>query len=63
MRYSPTERLTPYQAMMHPYFNDLRDKDWLEDIKSEMEVPQLFNFNEEECSYEEYQQLTPTWLR
>lgn len=25
LRYSPQERLTPFQALSHPYFDDIRD--------------------------------------
>ena len=26
MEYSPFKRLTPFEAMCHPYFDDLRDE-------------------------------------
>lgn len=26
MQYSPMKRLTPFEAMCHPYFDDIRDK-------------------------------------
>ena len=41
--YAPKERFNPLQALMHPYFNDLRVQNAkINDIK----LPDLFNFTE-----------------
>jgi hypothetical protein len=33
------------------------------ELKKEFTMPQLFDYTEEECTYEEYQSLMPTWYR
>lgn len=63
MRYNPAERYTPYQALMHPYFDELRDQKMYRDLCEELEVPVIFDFTEEECTFEEYQTLMPAWCR
>lgn len=63
MKYDPKERYTPFQAMAHPYFDELRDQESLIELKKEVDVPELFDFTEEECTYEEYQTLMPTWYK
>jgi len=61
MLYHPDQRYTPFQALMHPYFDELRDQRKYEELRRQIAVPELFNFTEEECTYEEYQALMPGW--
>lgn len=61
MRYNPNERFTPFQALAHPYFDELRDQRSYEELRRQMPLPELFDFTEEECTYEEYQTLMPPW--
>jgi hypothetical protein len=44
MKYSPNERLTPYQALCHPFFDELREKSVYEKLKKEIKIPNLFDF-------------------
>ena len=61
MRYHPSERYTPFEALTHPYFDELRDQKKHEELSRQLPVPELFDFTEEECTYEEYQALMPIW--
>jgi serine/threonine protein kinase len=63
MKYNPNERYTPYEALSHPYFDDLRDQKKYEELKRQIDMPQLFDFTEEECTYDEYQSLMPSWYK
>ncbi|KAI6241563.1 Protein kinase domain-containing protein [Aphelenchoides fujianensis] len=46
LRYTPTERLTPFQACAHNFFDELRDPDCK--LPSNTPLPPLFNFTEAE---------------
>lgn len=61
MRYDPSQRFTPFEALMHPYFDELRDQKKYEELRREVSIPELFDFTEEECTYEEYKGLMPSW--
>lgn len=61
MKYDPTERLTPYQALMHPYFDELRDEKSFRALSKKYAVPELFDFTKNECKAEEIKSLIPGW--
>ncbi|CAD8074440.1 unnamed protein product [Paramecium sonneborni] len=66
LTYCPKTRLTPFQSLAHPYFDELRDINQLKILQSQMKIsiPQLFNFsNEEVCKMtkQEKLQLIPDW--
>lgn len=46
--YVPTQRLTPVEAMAHPFFNELRDPTTR--LPNGRELPPLFNFTESELA-------------
>lgn len=47
LEYSPIKRITPCQALMHEYFDDLRDEGRYFEMKQKLKnVPELFNFSE-----------------
>lgn len=61
MKYDPQERLSPEQALLHPYFDELRDEKNYRLLTKKYAVPDLFNFSKSECSLELIEQLTPAW--
>ena len=36
------------EALSHDFFSDLRNKEYLDNLKKEMLIPELFDFKEEE---------------
>ena len=46
--YDPKRRLKPFEAMNHPYFDELRDEATTLPNKAELPYEQLFNFTDEE---------------
>lgn len=60
--YSPQIRPTPMQALLHPFFDELRDRSTT--LPNGDQLPDLFNFTPEEISsttHEVVQRLTPSW--
>lgn len=46
LKYSPSSRITPGQALMHEYFDDLRDEGKYQEMLYKVkEVPELFDFS------------------
>ena len=45
LKYSPNERLTAFEAMAHPYFNELRDPNVK--MLNGLELPKLFDFTKQ----------------
>jgi serine/threonine protein kinase len=41
--YNPKERLKPIEALVHPYFDDLRQQNFQ---NQECKIPELFNFTQ-----------------
>lgn len=61
MVYSPKERLTPLEALLHPFFNDLRVENFsIPNVK----VVDFFDFTKEELSIqpEIAHKLVPSWF-
>lgn len=44
MRYSPHKRITPAQALLHPFFDELRDQPTYNKLRKEYQIPDLFDF-------------------
>ncbi|CAK77104.1 unnamed protein product (macronuclear) [Paramecium tetraurelia] len=66
LTFCPKTRLTPFQSLAHPYFDELRDIGQLKSLQNQMKIsiPELFNFsNEEMCrmTQQEMIQLIPDW--
>ncbi len=64
MQYSPKKRATPAKALMHDYFNDLRDEEAYKQISSKVRtMPDLFNYTEEEVAFMGYgyYEVVPMW--
>ncbi len=60
--YSPSKRYTPLQALSHPFFNELRDEKVYRQLKIEVGIDDLFNFDKtkEDCG-PEFTRLIPNW--
>ena len=60
LEYSPKRRITPLRGLLHPFFDDLRAKNCKINGR---QVPDLFNFCEEELSEDPSleDQLVPDW--
>lgn len=62
MRYSPHRRITPVQALQHPFFDELRDQATYTKLKKEYQIPDLFDFaTSREATQAEMQALVPEW--
>eukprot|EP00357_Protocruzia_adherens_P022054 CAMPEP_0114996450 /NCGR_PEP_ID=MMETSP0216-20121206/14316_1 /TAXON_ID=223996 /ORGANISM="Protocruzia adherens, Strain Boccale" /LENGTH=400 /DNA_ID=CAMNT_0002360653 /DNA_START=277 /DNA_END=1476 /DNA_ORIENTATION=+ len=59
--YSPQQRLKPLEALLHPFFDELRDPNCR--LPNGNPLPDLFNFTQEELSLqpELVEQLIPDW--
>ncbi|CAD8114881.1 unnamed protein product [Paramecium sonneborni] len=60
LTYSPKARIQPIDALLHPYFDDLRKEEF---AKSNIKSPNLFDFNKQELSIrpEFNSKLIPQW--
>lgn len=58
LRYSPKKRFTPVQALAHPFFDELRDRDVFMKLKGEYQVGALFEFGREVSGG-----VVPEWWR
>jgi hypothetical protein len=62
MRYSPYRRITPVEALQHPFFDELRDQTTYNKLKKEYQIPDLFDFSvSREVTAPEMQTLVPEW--
>lgn len=62
MRYSPHRRITPIQALQHPFFDELRDQATFSKLRKEYQIPDLFDFvGSKEATVAEMQTLVPQW--
>ena len=60
--YSPSKRIGAYEALSHPYFDELRDQDLR--LPNGNCIPDLFDFNQDEVKAigkTLIQSLIPTW--
>jgi len=56
LQYDPEKRITPHEALCHPFFDELRDPNTK--LPSGRNLPELFNFTESELkSFKENEQL------
>ena len=62
MRYSPQRRITPLEALLHPFFDELRDQGTYAKLKKEYQIPDLFDFaGSKEVTAAEMHNLVPEW--
>jgi glycogen synthase kinase 3 beta len=62
MKYSPHRRITPLEALMHPFFDELRDQATFIKLKKEYQIPDLFDFAaSKEVTPAEMDSLVPDW--
>ena len=63
MQYSPAKRVTPFEAMCHEYFDDLRDQQKYEEIVLKTRCKNLHVYNKEEVSMSKQfiSRLLPEW--
>ena len=61
--YDPKARPRPLEALLDPYFNELRDPNTK--LPTGQPLPDLFNFTKEEHNYapETVPQLIPSWYK
>ena len=59
--YSPSKRISPLQALCHPFFEDLRKEGFR--MPGGRPLPNLFNWTEEELSSNFNLSLTPDWAK
>ena len=60
--YDPSKRLNPIEAIVHPFFDELRDQ--ATTLPNGNPLPDLFNFSKEElmrCDQKRVQELIPDW--
>lgn len=64
LQYSPVKRLTPFEALMHPFFDELRHEETYKKLKRECNIPKLFDFYEtKEVEFEKIKFLVPAWYK
>ena len=57
-------RLTPEQALMHPFFDELRDEEVYTRLKREYQIGDLFDFRGRgEVRGTTLERLVPKWYR
>jgi glycogen synthase kinase 3 beta len=62
--YTPDKRLKPLEAILHPFFDELRDQNTK--LPNGNPMPDLFDFSKEEISSASpdlIEQLIPAWYR
>ena len=62
--YNPDRRLKPLEALLHPFFDELRDKNTK--LPNGNPLPDLFDFSKEETSSTSpdiIDQLVPAWYK
>ena len=62
--YNPDRRLKPLEALLHPFFDELRDKNMK--LPNGNPLPDLFDFSQEEISSTSpdiMEQLVPAWYK
>lgn len=61
-KYNPHERFTPFQALCHPFFNELRDEHVYNKLRKEFSEIDLFTFNgTPERNIRDISRLVPNW--
>lgn len=60
--FSPHKRYTPVQALQHPFFDELRQKNIYQQLKDQVCLPDLFDFGKTmQIGSEDRQKLIPKW--
>ena len=44
LKYSPSRRITPLQALQHPFFDELREEQVYSKLRKEYQIMDLFDF-------------------
>lgn len=47
MEYSPLRRITPFEAMCHPYFEELRIESKFKELTNKVKCPDLYDYTRE----------------
>jgi hypothetical protein len=65
MEYSPVRRMTPFEAMCHPYFEDFRIESKFKEITGKVRCPELYDYTREELlsSKKFGDRLLPLWYK
>ena len=67
LRYSPKRRLSPLQALQHPFFDELRNEEVYCRLKKEYGLGELFDFGKwgeaKGQGRGEVERLVPKWWR
>ena len=67
LRYKPTERMDPFDSLLHPFFDELREEGVR--MPNGKELPDLFEWKESEKERMQrrggglYERMTPAWYR
>ena len=62
LAYSPYKRITPIQALAHPFFNELRDEMTYKTLRQKYGIPDLFDFKAtKEGKPHILESLVPKW--
>jgi protein brassinosteroid insensitive 2 len=61
LAYSPSKRITPLEALQHPFFDELRKDDFK--VGNGRPPPALFDWNQEEINNGVHLLLTPNWVK
>ena len=64
LKYSPHRRLTPFEALCHPFFDELRKEEVYGRLKKDYGLGDLFDFHAwGECKGRSWERLVPGWYR
>ena len=64
LRYSPARRITPYEALLHPFFDELREEQVYNKLRQEYQMMDLFDFRAtREIGQAQINTLVPKWYR
>lgn len=63
LRYSPIRRLKPEEALLHPFFDELREEEVYNRLRKEYQVGDLFDFKTTREGKGVTEKLVPRWYR
>lgn len=63
LRYSPIRRLKPEEALLHPFFDELREEEVYHRLRKEYQVGDLFDFKSGREGKGLNEKLVPRWYR
>ena len=62
LRYSPKKRMSAFEALKHPFFNELRQKETYLKLKSKYKFEDLFDYSDHSPSSFNAKELIPSWF-